>query len=88
MQPILTTVHTMRQCSVVFYGVYIVFLFHLTVMSVDPLTCAGVCAAYLIIKKRQKEAAKKLWIKQYFKQNKNSILRELQFDKDMLFKNY
>ena len=61
-------------------------------MSVDPLACAGVCAAYLVIKnvnkKRRKELQKRLWMKDYFRQNKNTILQDLQSDGDILFKNF
>lgn len=56
-------------------------------MSVNAIVGAGVCAAYIVLSKCRRKK-RKMWMRHYYKQRSNEILRELLQDSDELFKNF
>ncbi|KAJ8879792.1 hypothetical protein PR048_020400 [Dryococelus australis] len=56
-------------------------------MSVDPIVGAGVCAAF-IVPSSSRRNKRRMWTRNYYKEQSNTILRELQQDGDELFTNF
>lgn len=58
-------------------------------MCDDNILLSGICAAYLVIRNsRKKRTKRKFWIRGYYNNRSNVIMRELREDKDILFKNF
>lgn len=56
----------------------------------DAALLAGISGAFLILKNVKKRSAKrrKVWMKDYLKSRNFGILKELELNKDILFKNF
>ena len=57
----------------------------------DAALLAGISAAFIVLKKCKKKREKyrrSIWVKDYLKSRNSRIMRDLEFNEDVLFKNF
>jgi hypothetical protein len=57
----------------------------------DAAMLAGTSAAFVVLKnvrKKREKYRRSIWVKDYLKSRNSRIMRELEFDEDVLFKNF
>jgi len=59
----------------------------------DAAMLAGISAAFIVLKNVRKNAKKKkyrrsIWVKDYIRSRNSRIIRDLEFNEDVLFKNF
>ncbi len=53
----------------------------------DPDVCAAISAAYFIIIRKKRKRERRMWMREYFKHERHTIIRDLRSDHE-LFKNF
>jgi hypothetical protein len=59
----------------------------------DPALLAGISAAFIVLKKEKKKKNsekywRSIWVKDYLKCRNSRIMRDLEFNENLLFKNF